>query len=120
MEFEPLYTAYGFYENELQQNILSFWLPQCIDREYGGFLNCFSNDGTRLVSHDKYTWSQGRFVWCFSRLAVMDAPTFTSKQRAGFLELAKNGAAFLMQHCLMGEDDWRCVFLRLKRARRSI
>ncbi len=111
MEFYPLYNAYGFYENELQQNILPFWLPQCIDREYGGFLNCFSNDGTRLVSHDKYTWSQGRFVWCFSRLAVMDAPVFTAEQRAQFLELAKNGVAFLMEHCLIGEDDWRCVFL---------
>ena len=111
MEFLPLYTAAGFYENELKSNILSFWLPQCVDREYGGYVNCFSNDGSTLVSHDKYTWSQGRFVWCFSRLAATDAPIFRAEERAKFLELARHGAAFLMQHCLMGEEDWRCVFL---------
>lgn len=111
MEFLPLYTAAGFYENELKSNILSFWLPQCVDREYGGYVNCFSNDGSTLVSHDKYTWSQGRFVWCFSRLAATDAPIFRAEERAQFLELARHGAAFLMRHCLMGEGDWRCVFL---------
>ena len=52
----------GFYENELCCNILPFWLERCEDRENGGYVNCFSNDGSRLVSTDKFIWSQGRFV----------------------------------------------------------
>lgn len=111
MEFQPLFTAYGFYQNELKQNILSFWLPRCVDQQYGGYLNCFTNDGRQLISHDKYTWSQGRFVWCFARLAASQAPIFSVEERVHFLELARQGANFLMRHCLIGKDDWRCVFL---------
>lgn len=102
---------FGFFENELTNQILSFWMKHCEDKEYGGFLNCFDNKGEKLVSHDKYTWSQGRFVWMFSALAMTDAPIFTREQRAEFLRLARQGADFIMNHCLMGKDDWRCVFL---------
>ena len=100
-----------FYIRELKDNILSFWLPRCLDTECGGFVNCFDNNGENLVSYDKYTWSQGRFVWLFSRLASTAAPIFTESERKGFLELAGNGADFLMRHSLIGKDDWRCVFL---------
>lgn len=103
---------FGFFENELTNQILSFWMKRCEDKKYGGFLNCFDNNkGEKLVSHDKYTWSQGRFVWMFSALAMTDAPIFTREQRAEFLRLARQGADFIMNHCLMGKDDWRCVFL---------
>ncbi|MBQ6902459.1 MAG: AGE family epimerase/isomerase [Oscillospiraceae bacterium] len=102
---------YGFFENELTNQILSFWMPRCEDKEYGGFINCFDNKGEKLASYDKYTWSQGRFVWMFARLAGSPAVMFTKEERDEFLRLAKQGADFLEKHCLMGEDDWRCVFL---------
>jgi N-acylglucosamine 2-epimerase len=111
VDFATRQLLKGFYENELVNNILSFWLPRCLDREYGGYFNCFTNDGSKMVSKDKYTWSQGRFVWLFSRLATIKAPIFTKAQRAEFMELAKSGRDFLQAHCLMGPDDWRCVFL---------
>ena len=101
----------GFYENELVNNILFFWDEKCIDRVNGGFFNCFDNLGENLVSHDKYTWSQGRFVWMWSKLASMDNGTFTHAQQAGFLEKAKLGRDFLAKNCLLGPDDWRCAFL---------
>ncbi|MBQ2050344.1 MAG: AGE family epimerase/isomerase [Spirochaetales bacterium] len=102
---------YDFYSHELKDNILRFWLKRCPDREYGGYLNCFDNRGINLVSHDKYTWSQGRFLWMFSRLCTTKAPLFTEEERNAFLRLAENGYEFLEKHCLMGGDDWRCVFL---------
>jgi len=111
MQQREIKTLFAFFENELTNQILSFWMPRCEDQEYGGFLNCFDNKGEKLVSHDKYTWSQGRFVWMFSRLAQIKAPIFSKAQRAEFLRLAGQGADFLTEHCLMGEDDWRCVFL---------
>ncbi len=111
MDWAELYRLSGFYQNELRQNILGFWLPRCEDKECGGYFNCFDNSGERLVSTDKYTWSQGRFVYLFSRLAVTSAPMFSSAERAGFLRLAGQGASFLMKHALLGPDDWRCAFL---------
>jgi len=100
----------GFYENELCCNILPFWLDRCEDKENGGYLNCFTNDGSRLVSRNKYIWSEGRFLWLFSKMARMKRP-FTSVQRARFLELAKSGRDFLVQHGFAEGKPLRCVFL---------
>ena len=111
MRFSEISKLYGFYQNELVNHILHFWLPRCVDETFGGFVNCFDNRGEKLVSYDKYAWSQGRFVWMFSRLAVTDVPIFTQQERERFLSLAKQGVDFLMKHCLMAPDDWRVVFL---------
>ena len=73
MERSEIRKLFGFYENELSNQILSFWLPRCLDTQYGGYVNCFDNSGRNLVSCDKYTWSQGRFVWMFAKLAQLDA-----------------------------------------------
>lgn len=103
-------TYSGFYQNELTNNILSFWLPRCEDRIWGGYFNCYTNRGDKLVSTDKYTWSQGRFVWMFSKLSTMKM--FTKAQRDEFLRLAGVGAHFLMDHCLASDDGpVRCTFL---------
>ena len=100
----------GFYQNELTNNILHFWLPRCEDRVHGGYFNCFTNRGDRLVSTDKYTWSQGRFVWMFSKLAGMRM--FTAAEKAEFLRLAGVGARFLTEHCLIRDaGPVRCTFL---------
>jgi len=101
----------GFYENELCNNILPFWVNNSLDSKYGGYFNCFDNHGRELVSRDKYTWSQGRFVWMWSKLAQSDCGTFTTKQKDGFLMLAKSGRDFLYNHCLISDNDFRCVFL---------
>ena len=111
MTRSELDRLYGFYANELKNDILPFWLQRCEDKQFGGYLNCFDNKGEKLVSHDKYTWSQGRFLWMFSNLASTKAPLFAPEERNEFLRLAENGYSFLKTHCLMGPDDWRCVFL---------
>src|SRR5690625_6947065 len=53
----------------LEQVILPFWLEHGIDPEAGGFFTCFDNRGAQRVSTDKFTWSQGRFVWLLARAA---------------------------------------------------
>ncbi len=111
MDKHELRSLRGFYRNELKNELLAFWMPRCVDEKYGGFLNCFSNDGKNLVSHDKYTWSQGRFVWMWSKLASLKGDTFSTEEKAEFLKLAKNGRDFLYNNCLLGKDDWRCTFL---------
>jgi len=99
------------FKKELSDNLLSFWMPRCLDAENGGYLNCFCNDGSRLVSTDKYTWSQGRFLWMFSKLAVSKTELFDEGARARFLTYAKSGRDFLAKHVLIAKDDLRCVFL---------
>ncbi len=111
MDKRELKIMKGFYSDVLTNELLKFWLPECVDKENGGFVNCYTNDGKRLISKDKYTWSQGRFVWLWSKLASMESDIFTDKDRSKFLELAKNGRDFLYEHCLLGKDDWRCTFL---------
>ncbi len=111
MDKSGIKSLLSFYENELKENILSFWLSRCVDLENGGFVNCFDNSGETLVSDDKYTWSQGRFVWIWSKLASMKGNTFSEEEKKHFLQLAKHGRDFLYNHCLMAKDDWRCVFL---------
>lgn len=111
MNKSEISSLLSFYQNELKDNILSFWLSRCVDVDNGGFVNCFDNSGEVLVSNDKYTWSQGRFVWVWSKLASMKGNTFSKKEKDHFLQLAKHGRDFLLHHCLIGKDDWRCVFL---------
>ncbi len=57
-----------FIEKHLFSIILPFWLKRGIDWANGGFYTCFNNYGDKLVSKDKYVWSQGRFLWMLSHL----------------------------------------------------
>jgi N-acylglucosamine 2-epimerase len=100
----------AFYEGVLKEDILPYWMSRCIDAENGGFFNCFDNSGRHLVCRDKYTWSQGRFVWLFGKLASMTS-CFSDGERSFFLALSEQGADFLMDHCLLSPGDWRCTFL---------
>ncbi|GIP36648.1 AGE family epimerase/isomerase [Paenibacillus sp. J2TS4] len=101
-----------FYVDHLKRVLLPFWLKST-DTEDGGFFNCYDNTGSQLVSTDKYTWSQGRFVWMYAKLASMKGDTFTEVERAQFLGLAGQGAAFLMKHCLLPNGN--CTFVMDKK-----
>lgn len=59
-----------FYQNEITSNFWPFW-EKAYDHEYGGVFTCFSNDGSEMVSTDKYTWSQGRFLWLCAEMYRM-------------------------------------------------
>ena len=54
----------------LAESIVPFW-QRAIDAERGGVFSCWNNAGTVLESRDKFVWSQGRFVWLWSRLAEL-------------------------------------------------
>ena len=56
-----------FYRNHLVYDVMPFWTENCIDWGRGGINNCVADDG-RLLSTDKYLWSQGRALWVFSAL----------------------------------------------------
>ncbi len=84
----------NFYKNQIENNFYKFW-NKAVDRHNGGIFNCFNNTGTELISKNKYTWSQGRFVWIWSKL----------------YELAKNGKLSLDTKSLNEDLDMTVTFL---------
>ena len=96
-----------FYNDHLRDVILKYWLDRA-DDEYGGFFTCYNNTGDRLVSTDKFVWSQGRLVWSYAKLAGADAVELDDATRRRCAALAAQGADFLLQHCLL--TDGNCAF----------
>ncbi|NPV07964.1 MAG: N-acylglucosamine 2-epimerase [Anaerolineae bacterium] len=87
-----------FYQDHLFNHLLPFWLDKGIDREHGGYFTGFSNSGGKLLHTHKFTWSQGRFVWVWARLACQFSHLPQAPQ---YLQLARSGAEFLMDHALL-------------------
>lgn len=78
-------------ERMLMDNILSFWYPQTLDRQHGGYRLNHGERGEWLGDAPKALVTQARMVWFFARMA-----------RAGYgdrkqmLEAADHGYRFLM------------------------
>jgi N-acylglucosamine 2-epimerase len=62
------------------------------------------------VSTDKYSWSQGRAVWLFSRLSTMDR--FDAASRDRFLDIARRGAEFLLDNAFLDNGHVSFVLSR--------
>ena len=61
----------AFYVSQIQDNFLPYWL-KFVDREQGGILNCIHNNGDQRLSDNKFTWSQGRWLWVLARVYRLD------------------------------------------------
>ena len=81
-----------FYRNQLLNDTVPFWFPRSIDEEYGGFLLMRNADGT-LIDDDKAVWIQGRATWLLATLYN------TIEQKEEWLNGAKKGVDFLLNHC---------------------
>jgi N-acylglucosamine 2-epimerase len=57
----------ALYRAELLERVVPFWLDNAVDWGNGGILTCISDEG-RVLSEDKYMWSQLRAIWTFSAL----------------------------------------------------
>lgn len=85
----------AFYRQHLEEQILPFWLERTPDREHGGVFTCWSNDGSTLLSTDKYIWSQGRWLWLLARsVQLVRAGRLTADEEL-LLELAAETRSFL-------------------------
>lgn len=83
---------YQFYRKQLLEDTIPFWFPKSYDKEYGGFLLMCDGDGS-LIDDDKAVWIQGRATWTLATLYN------TVEQRSEWLEGAKLGYDFLLEHC---------------------
>lgn len=56
-----------FYLSEITENFFPYW-SKYEDKMYGGILNCINNYGDEIISDNKFTWSQGRWLWILGRI----------------------------------------------------
>lgn len=85
------------YRDGLLKDTLPFWTQHCADREHGGFMMSVNREGA-VIDSDKGVWQQGRFTWLLGELYNHVEP------RDEWLELAKHGAKFLIDHCFDPTD----------------
>ena len=87
------------YRNELFESVLPFWQKYSIDIEHGGYFTCLDRDGA-VYDTDKFIWLQCRQVWLFSMLYN------DCEQSLPWLNVAKHGADFLLDHGMDEEGNW--------------
>ena len=87
--------------NHLVDDVLGWWMTHGPDEEYGGVQTCWDNAGTTLVSTDKYTWSQGRWVWLMARVAAAAERGVLDVDPDQYLRQARSTAAFVREHALL-------------------
>lgn len=98
------------YRDGLLEDTLPFWMPRCIDQEFGGFMTALDRDGT-LLDTDKGMWQQGRITWLMGHLYN------TVEQKEAWLTLAKHGVDFIRK---FGFDDDGRMFFHVTRDGRPI
>ncbi len=92
-------TYANLYRTNLLENVVPFWEKKSIDRVYGGFFTCLTKEG-EVYDTDKFIWLQCRQVWTFSMLYLR------VEARAEWLEIAEQGARFLIKHGRDENKDW--------------
>jgi N-acylglucosamine 2-epimerase len=97
-----------FYRDHTAQDLLPFWW-KVVDTRNGGIFTCFDNSGAKLVSHNKYTWSQGRFVWLWSRAARMIEAGMLPGDATAYLREAERTVKFLSQHVFLPNGN--CTYV---------
>src|ERR1700750_2908578 len=93
---------HGFYRSHLENDVMAWWLANGPDAEFGGVRTCYANSGDTLVSTDKYTWSQGRWVWLTSRLSRAARHGLLGMDPDVLLRHAASTAEFIAAHALLG------------------
>lgn len=98
---EKLLERAAFYRAQLLEDTIPFWFPRSIDEAFGGYLFMRDADGS-LIDDDKAVWIQGRGAWMLSTLYN------TVEPRQEWLDGAKKGIDFLLNHCF--DTDGRMFF----------
>ena len=98
------------YRDELLTEVIPFWEHYSPDHQMGGYFSCLGQNG-EVFDTDKFIWLQGRQVWTFASLFNNVEP------RKSWLEMAENGARFLLEH---GHDRKFDFYFRVDRTGRPL
>jgi N-acylglucosamine 2-epimerase len=104
-------TAAGlaaFYRSHLQDALLPFW-ARAVDHANGGVYTSFDNSGRVLLNRNKYTWSQGRYIWLMAHLSELCGKGLVEGDPLEYRERADRTVAFLRSHVFL--ESGNCAFL---------
>ena len=91
----PLLELAVLYRKTLLEDVIPFWIRHAVDPEDGAINNCIDDAG-RVLSRDRYIWSQGRALWTFSALVNR------IERREEWLRVARGIVEYLFRH---GRDE---------------
>lgn len=106
------------YRRILLESILPWWESHGADDVYGGVLTCFDNEG-RLLSTDKYTWSQGRWAWLAAEICELADDGIVPVDPRPWRRRAVETAGFLLDHAVRPDATTRFVTGREGRSARD-
>lgn len=100
-----------FYISQIQEDFLPYWL-KFVDHEKGGILNCINNRGDELLSENKFTWSQGRWLWVLARIYMLAKDGVLDRVDPTELQPLMEGTfRFIADKSIDGENDECCYLL---------
>lgn len=97
---EPPSRWAAAYRRHLLNFVLPFWPRHGRDEEAGGLFTCIDDAG-RLLSTDKYMWSQARALWTFS------AVHRRIDSQGPWLEMARSQFDFCRRHGPLENQLWK-------------
>ncbi|UQZ35686.1 N-acyl-D-glucosamine 2-epimerase [Paenibacillus sp. PK3_47] len=80
-------------ENELQHNILGFWMKNTLDEENGGFVGEIDNQLNVIAGAEKSLVLNARILWTF-------ASAYRIYGKAEYLTIAERAYSYLLEHFL--------------------
>lgn len=87
------------YRHELINNVIPFWTKYAVDWENGGLNTCITDEG-KVLSDDKYMWSQLRAIWAFSALYNR------IERRQEWLDIALHVFEFVKEYGRDNDGNW--------------
>jgi N-acylglucosamine 2-epimerase len=88
------------YIDLIETDFWPYWTP-FDDAEYGGILNCITNDGSKQLSDHKFSWSQGRYLWVLSELIDLSRKGILTKlDEKDLLAKTERTKNFLLEQCI--------------------
>lgn len=105
MEYKALNK---FYVQQVMKQIVPFW-KKALDAEHGGVFTGYDSLGRTLIHRDKFTWSQGRFLWLWSRMADMCRRGLIPDDEETYTRHADLTYRFIKEHAFLSNGN--CIFL---------
>ena len=78
----------------LGEKIIPFWLKNSVDKEFGGYLTSFDENGIYTGNGTKYIVTQSRMLWGFSQLSLFVGEEYKEEMK----QAAHQGYRFLIDH----------------------
>ena len=93
-----------YYEDLLQYNFLPYW-SKYVDQIHGGILNCINNYGNELLAGDKFTWSQGRWLWVLGSVyALKEKGLFQAVSKEDLRNWMDGTWSFITRYSIYGDS----------------